>query len=227
MVAFVRPRPPRRTAPWIRRAGAVLAVVTIMGTAGCSGGGPAEVIPSAEVIPEACQAARTAFHDWSAADLAASEAMGNVIAQSIDLNVQVAQGVSEQVQLLIDELNADLQTATQRADESGQLMAAFDSLLSLCLPLTANLPEACEDEIGQYPEVTAAREQVVRAQTDMLNASMAMRDALIAGGEGAVDAAIDQVAATGDQLAASKDNWDNVVVPPFNAAVETCNAAIS
>jgi tetratricopeptide (TPR) repeat protein len=181
----------------------------------------------ASAIPEACQAARSAFHDWSAADHAAAEAGGSVIGHSIDLNVQVGQGLSENIQRLSDELNADRQTALQLADEAAQLRAALSPQFDSCLPLIADLPQACVDEMGQYADVMLARGQIMKAQTALLEASTAVRDAQIAGDEGAVDAAVDQVATAGDQLSASKDNWNDIVAPVFDAAVEACNAALS
>jgi tetratricopeptide (TPR) repeat protein len=181
----------------------------------------------ASAIPKACQDARAAFHDWSAADHAAAEAGANVIEHSIDLNVQVGQGLPENIRQLADALNADVQTALQLADESGQLAAAFNALFDSCLPLIADLPAACADEIGQYPDVTGARTEVMQGQVALLVASTAVRDALIEGDQGAVDAAVDQVAAAGDQLAAAKDNWNDIVAPLFNSAVEACNAAIT
>ena len=181
----------------------------------------------ASAIPEVCQDARTAFHDWLAANHAAADAGGKVIEDSIDLNVQVGQGLSENIQRLADELNADRQTALQLADEDDRAYAAFSPLFESCLPLIADLPQACVDEMGQYPDVTAARAQIVKGQTLLLEASTAVRDAQIAGDKGAVNAAVDEVAAAGDQLAAAKDNWNDLVVPPFDAAIEACNAALS
>ena len=67
-------------------------------------------------VPEVCQDARTAFHDWLDANHAAADAGGNVIEHSIDLNVQVGQGRSKKIQRLADELNADQQTALQLTD---------------------------------------------------------------------------------------------------------------
>jgi hypothetical protein len=178
-------------------------------------------------IPEVCQDARTAFHDWLDANHAAADAGGNAIEHSIDLNVQVGQGLSENIQRLADEFNADLQTALQLADESAQAYAAFSPLFESCLPLIADLPQACVDEMGQYPDVTAARTQIMKAQTALLEASTAVKDAQIAGDEGAVDAAVDQVAAGGAQVGDAKDNWNDIVLPPFDAAIEACNAALS
>lgn len=187
-----------------------------------------ETIPSTtEAFPEVCQDAREAFHDWLAADHALSEAIGNVIARSLDLNIQVGQGLSDNLQLLMDQLNADIQTTLERSDESDQLSTAYQSLFASCLPLITNLPQACADEISQYPEVMTARVQRGQAQVTVLEASTALRDALIAGDQSAVDTAVDQVTAASDQLATSNDNWNNIVVPPFNAAVEACNAANS
>ena len=180
----------------------------------------------ASAFPKACQDARNAFQAWSAADHAAAQAGGNVIGHSLDLNSQVGQGQSENVQQLADELNADVQTALQLADEAARLRAAFRPPFDSCLPLITDLPEACADEIGQYPDVTVARTQVLQGQVALLEASTAVRDALIAGDQAAVDAAVDQVAAASDRLTASKDNWNDNVAPLFNAAVEACNAAI-
>jgi hypothetical protein len=181
----------------------------------------------AQAIPEVCQAAREAFNDWFTSDQALFEATGNALGHSLDLNIRAGQGSSDELQLLIDGLNADLQTAQQRVDESYQLSGAYTSLFNSCLPLGANLPQACADEIGQYPGVMASRSQSKEAQTALLNASTAMRDALIAGDQGAIDAATGRVTAASDQLTASIDNWNNTVLPPFNAAIEACNAAIS
>ncbi len=178
-------------------------------------------------IPQVCQDARTAFHDWSAANHAASDAGASVIDHSIDLNVQVEQGLSEDIQRLSEALNADQLTALQLADESAQAYAAFSPLFDSCLPLIADLPQACADEMAQYPDVVAARTQIMKAQTALLKASTAVRDAQIAGDEGALTAAVDSVAAAGDQVGDAKDNWNSIVLPPFNAAVEACNTALS
>ena len=186
-----------------------------------------EAIPSgAEAIPEVCQDAREAFNSWFTADQALFEATGNALGHSLDLNIQAGQGLTDDI-LLIDEFNADLQTAKQRAVESGQLSTAYTSLVVSCLPLISNLPQACSDEIGQYPQVMRARTQSGEAQKAVLDASTALRDALIAGDQGAAGAAVDQVTAASDQSTASIDNWNNIVLPPFNAAIEACNAAIS
>lgn len=183
--------------------------------------------PGAAAIPEVCQDAREAFNGWFTSHSTAFDATGTAIRHSLDLNRRVEQGLSDDLDLLVDELNADLQTAQQKVDESSQLFTIYTSLFESCLPLWANVPQACADEIGQHPEVTAAATQTGQAQSALLNASTVWRDALIEGDQGVADAAVVQVTEASNQLTASIDNWNDIVLPPFDAAIEACNAAIS
>jgi hypothetical protein len=182
---------------------------------------------STELIPMVCQDTREALNDWSAVDLEFSESTGQVIELTLDLSIDVGQGVTENIPRLVDQLNAANEAALTLSEEYIAKLDAFNASFELCVPLFEALPQACSDEMRQYPQVTLARSQKFEAQATLLRSSVAVGEALIAGDDGAVDVAIEQVVAASDQLAVARANLNEVVVPPFNAAIEACNAAIS
>jgi len=89
------------------------------------------------------------------------------------------------------------------------------------------LPTACVDEMVQYPAVTAAQTKLMAAQIASLNKITAARTAMIARDKRAETAAGKQRTAATTQLNAAVKNWNNTVLPKYDAAVKACTKAIS
>jgi len=89
-------------------------------------------------VPKACQDARRAFSDWLNGSLDMEKATGNVVTDSLFVNVRVSTirvsggGSVEEINRLLVKLNASVKAAQQKVVRAIELYQAFSTLFNAC-----------------------------------------------------------------------------------------------
>lgn len=209
-----------------------LMVTIIVALSACGGAGTAG--GDAGEVPQACQEARKAFHDWLNGAQDMDQATAKMATDSAWINVELSTSrftgdtSTKKLKGLITELKASQKIAQQKVVKASELYEAFSPLFKACRAVKdVKMPPACLDELSQYPAITAAQTKLAQAQTASLDKTTAVRTAMIARDKRAETAAGKQGTAATTQLNAVIKNWSDTVLPKYAAAVTACNKANS